>query len=376
MRSAENNVHTSVLVVHCAHISVVVPLCSADPSSAIQREPPAAATLEAKLRREGVDSSSVVDSGRERTAPERFSDTKHAQWSAYDMNRLDCAHNPVRTDVDEAVETEPSLKAELDALFSCVRGAASMSAGSSSAGVHATSEMEAEMGQVGATCLHSALLEMLAASTDEEVPHLWHDSAAAAVITVRARMGDADHGTWGDLAVAPPSLTFTPGGATAEAAAADGTCAECMEPLFTWPLESFAGVNDDSDEHSRCELRLLQGEDDGLLFGFENGISLVRFESTLRVASLSARAAATPAATTEAGPSSARGAGGSIADSTSDGASAGEQPKRQRKEEPRVVRGRELKEGLAKVASLYVHHKSAQAKAAMAAIPQGRRPHR
>ena len=51
------------------------------------------------------------------------------------------------------------------------------------------------------------------------------------------------------------------------------------------------------EERERCELRLLQGEDDSLLVGFKDAFDLVRFERTLRVAAASARAAeCTPAA--------------------------------------------------------------------------------
>ena len=324
--------------------------------------------VEPKLEK-GLDRSHIITAARDRhSVADPFLESEHSQWLAYNMDRRGERHDRVRADVEEATTAEPSLKAELEVLFRRVRRTASMPAGSSSAGVHATSEMEAEMAHVGASCLNSVFLELLAASSDEELPHIWAsvDTPAPAAIEVQARF----ESTWGTLAVAPPFLTFMPG--EAPAVAADSDCMECAEPL-SWNLASFAGVDDDSEEFEHCELRLLQGEDDGLLFGFENAIQLAAFERTLRVASLSARAAATPAAAAEAGASSARGAGGSIADTTSDGASAGEQPKRQRKEEPRVARGCELKEALAKVASLYGHHKSAEAKAAMRGIPQGKR---
>lgn len=232
------------------------------------------------------------------------------------------------------------------------------------------------MTQVGATCLNSALLELLAASADEEVPHLWHDDSSAAAITVPARLGDADHGSWGQLAVAPPHLTFTPGGATAEAAAADGgECGACdLEPLFYWPLDSFAGVDDDADEHGRYELRLLQGEDDGLLFGFENGIHLATFERTLRVAAMSARAAAASSLPTEqrAASSPAPSTPAPAAAQSSAAAQEMQGSKRQKRtEEPRVRKGRELKEALGKVASLFAREKKKEAQEQLGALGEG-----
>lgn len=62
------------------------------------------------------------------------------------------------------------------------------------------------------------------------------------------------------------------------------------DPL-QWSLSSFVGTNDDAEEHALCQLRLLQGDNDGLLFGFKHEIDLVRFERVLRTAARSARTA-------------------------------------------------------------------------------------
>eukprot|EP00966_Prymnesium_polylepis_P331418 7386970-Prymnesium_polylepis.1 len=215
-------------------------------------------------------------SGRVATEPERFSDSKYSKWSAYDMDRRDERHERIWDQVDEAAAAEPALKDELDALFARVHSAATAPSGSTSAGVLGSEELKHEMGQAAAACLHSALLEMLAASANEELPHIWAGLGAEAtptLATFQVRMGPAGCGSPGQLAVAPPNLTFTPvepphRGATS-APATDGLCMDCMETILSWPLTSFAGVHDDAEEAERFELRLLQGEDDGLLFGFE-----------------------------------------------------------------------------------------------------------
>ena len=84
-----------VLSAHVDHYCVLLSSTGGGPAT------PAAATLEAKLRREGVDASSVVGSERDRSVPERFSSTKHSQWSAYNMDRRDERHDRTLADVDE-----------------------------------------------------------------------------------------------------------------------------------------------------------------------------------------------------------------------------------------------------------------------------------
>ena len=313
----------------------------------------------------------MTDAARERSAPVRFTKTKYSQWSAYEMDRRGERHNRVWDNVEEAAKAEPTLKAELDALFSRVHGAAVRPESRPSASVLGSDELEDEMRHAGATLLNSALLEMLAASTGDELPHLWADpdaaeepAAASSMISVAVTF-DA---TAGDLAISPPSLTFTPYSQTTDAVTDAPECMGCTCDPMAWPLASFVGVNDDPEEHTRCELRLLQGEDDGLLFRFENAINLVTFERTLRVAATSARAAGGSVAST-AQPTPTHAAPAAAGSSTP--AQKAAEPKRQRTEEPRVRRGRELKEALSKVGSLFAHDKTRQAKDAMAAIPEG-----
>ena len=114
--------------------------------------------------------------------------------------------------IDQSLMTAGAaqLADELEALFRRVHkahGDASASA----------SELESEMQHVAATTLHAALIEVLGASTDEEIPHLWGEeqaapttaaaATAAVVHRVRARFGGAQDGSDGELAIAPPFLT-------------------------------------------------------------------------------------------------------------------------------------------------------------------------
>jgi hypothetical protein len=69
-------------------------------------------------------------------------------------------------------------------------------------------------------------------------------------------------------------LTWTPSAAEMMAMGACGLSEG--QPALEVPLARFVGVDDDADEHDRNQLRVLQGEgDDGILFGFENAISLI-----------------------------------------------------------------------------------------------------
>ena len=225
--------------------------------------------LQARLRREGVQESSVVEGPRQRDRPDFFSASKYARWSEFDMARLNGRHDAIRIDIEDVLKAEPLLSRELEELYSRVHAAVSPPDDARTSGVSSSDELEAEMAHVGAACLQASLMELLAASTDEEVPHLWNDDAAAAM-AVRARLGDVACGAWGELAIAPPLLIFRADG-VAGAACEPDQCGGCeVEPqVLSWPLASFVGVDDDADEHARCELRLLSGEDDGLLFALK-----------------------------------------------------------------------------------------------------------
>eukprot|EP00966_Prymnesium_polylepis_P160613 3712763-Prymnesium_polylepis.1 len=142
-------------------------------------------------------------SGRATLPPDRFSASKESQWSAYQMDRRGVRHDRVWDEVEEAAATEPSLKAKLEVLFARVHGAATAPSDSSQAGVLGSEELKHEMGQAAAACLHSALLEMLAASRSEELPHIWAEPDAVAAPTLamfNVRMGPADGGSSGQLA--------------------------------------------------------------------------------------------------------------------------------------------------------------------------------
>jgi hypothetical protein len=320
---------------------------------------------------------------RARKAPERFSESDYSQWSAYDMSRRDGRHAAVYAAVDEARSSEPALAAELEALFSRVRATTSETAGADPA-----SELIGEMERVAATTLHSALLEMLQTSgvTGEDC-HIWTaGSSTAAVSTFAACRPDPSGGNatvWGELQFAPPSLTWIPDPESVEKAVKCqqtelkqcGSCdvLEGASDSISWQLSSFAGVNDDPVEHSLNQLRLLQGEDDGLLFGFETPSDVALFERTLRIAATSAVAAV--AGLGESFPREASVSAVPVAHERA--ASQTEAPpiataKRQKRtEEPRVRRGRELREALTNVAKLYSHDRTQQARAAFAAIPDG-----
>jgi hypothetical protein len=271
---------------------------------------------------------------RTRTAPDRFSESEYSQWSAYDLSRIGARHDRVHEDVAEACAAEPALAAELGKLFSGLRTAAS-----AAAGTDPTSEFVGEMERVAATTLHSALLECLQASgVMEEHCHIWADEPAAALLDIPAYLPDPSgisRPASGRLQILPPHLIWTAvpvqedaagsiavedaeaeeeeeipatldddgnvitpacvvlpardsvgGGGEATSAPREGqhseaaTCESCewWPQEASWELASFSGVNEDADEHAECQLRLLQGEDDGLLFGFQNETDLVRFE--------------------------------------------------------------------------------------------------
>ena len=320
----------------------------------------------------GVDRKNILPDGtvRDRVEPDRFADTEYSTFSDYELRRLGVRHDGVTDqDIDEARTEEPSLAAELEALFARARETASASTGSDPA-----SEVVGKMERAAAIALHSALLEcMRAAGVDEESSGIWSEDVQRANFSVPACFPDpcvpTEQIQWGQLVFAPPALKWTP---AAEGASGSASSSTCTMSEMEWPLASFSGTHDDSDEAAACQLRLLQGEDDGLLFGFMNAVDLVSFERTLRVAASSARAAVDASAPMAMDPppcvpsESTAGAG-------SESVAVSSKPKRQkRSEEPRVQRGRELRGALQKVAKLYSHDKTRQAKEAFRAIPEGK----
>lgn len=317
-----------------------------------------------------VDTGLIIDGPRARSEPDRFADSEYSTFTEYELSRLGERHAGVTIDdVDKAREAEPSLAAQLDSLFARVRAAASAPTGSDPA-----SELVGEMERAAATTLHAALLECVrAAGIDEESNGIWTDDLVRANVAVMACLPDAqvpvEKRQWGKLVFAPPNLQWIP---TAEpVAVSDDIC-----PLdeMEWPLVSFSGTADDADEAAACQLRLLQGEDDGLLVGFENETDLIVFERTLRLAATSARAALlTPQSTPVAMDSPAPLPAGATVSPATDVAQGSNVPKRQkRSEEPRVQRGRELRTALQSVAKLYRCDKRRQAKEAFKAIPEGK----
>jgi hypothetical protein len=146
------------------------------------------------------------------TAPERFAETSFSQWSVAEMARRDERHGRVW---EEAVAQEPALAAELEKLFSRAREQPLPSA--TVAGGGASDEVEGEMARAAATTLHAALLELISLSqTDDEMSHIWTDEAPPPALRVRAYIytgGCVDEQRWGELAIAPPMLTWTPSAA-------------------------------------------------------------------------------------------------------------------------------------------------------------------
>jgi len=170
-----------------------------------------------------------------------------------------------------------------------------------------------------------------------------------------------------------------------DTAESNGICGPCGD--FQWPLDSFVGVHDDEEERQRSELRLLQGEDDGLLFAFKNGVDAAKLERTLRIAAASAAAAASTRMNNSEATSDGTDSAGAPADFATSasangfGSAEGSQhsatlhasSKRQRTsvETGRMRKGRELRQALSEVASLLAHDKSKQAKEALSAIEPG-----
>jgi hypothetical protein len=294
------------------------------------------------------------------TAPERFAETIYSHWSIAEMARRDERHGRVW---EEAVAQEPALAAELEKLFTRAREQTPPSATVASGG--ASDELEGEMARAAATTLHAALLELLGLSqTGDEMSHIWSDEAPPPALSVRAYIftgGCVDEQSWGVLAITPPLLTWTADAADTVAVGACGLGEG--QPVLEVPLVRFVGVDDDADEHDRNQLRLLQGEgDDGILFGFENEISLIAFERTLRVAVMASRATTTypPPATTAAAaapPAAPRATTSAPAAPSASNSHTPAPSKQPRREEPRVRKGRELREALGEISTLFVREK-------------------
>ena len=310
---------------------------------------------------------------RPRMPTAHFMHIEYAGWSGYQLKRLGHRHERTLTREDasrEAKEAEPSLSAELEQMFEKLRAMLS-GAGASADGsaTDATDELAGEMERAAAVSLHGALLELLTASNSEpEHAHIWarDDEATAVLFSMRAHF-EGDPGT---LTIKPPMLEFA-----ADALPLDELSCQ-MADVQDWRLESFVGVHDDAEEHARFELRLLQGEDDGLLFRFADAIAAATFERVLRVAAASARASASASASATATAATATAttatAAATITAATAAApAVAAAAPKRTRTETARMRKGRELREALAKVASLLSAHKQKEAKEAFAAIPGG-----
>ena len=302
----------------------------------------------------------------ERSKPERFMHSDHAQWSAFAVSQLGSRQGSTPKDLEEAHTSEPKLSAELSELFSRLRQCASDATKSDPA-----SELVGEMERTAATALHAALHECLSASgVDEESSHIWSDEPAPIAFSVSACMPEltGSAAAWGQLVIAPPSLKWI----------SPSPAEECMACEMEWPLVSFAGTHDDADKAAAYQLRLLQGEDDGLLFGFKHPIDLICFERSFRAAAMSASVAAhttsTTPATTSTTPAATTPAAFAFATATPTvPPTAPTNTKRQKRtEEPRVQRGRELKAALEKVSKLYANDKMRQAKEAFKAIPEGK----
>eukprot|EP00966_Prymnesium_polylepis_P233074 5390306-Prymnesium_polylepis.1 len=145
--------------------------------------------------------------------------------------------------VHEAERAEPQLSHELDALFSRLRDSI---ARSDSAGSAPDEALDGEMERTAAVALHGALLELLAAAPPgKEHLHIWAEEPPA-ILSFPARM-PLYSAEWGTLTIQPPMLVF--------ASDAADTCGVGTQ---AWPLASFAGADDDEEERTRCELRLLQ----------------------------------------------------------------------------------------------------------------------
>eukprot|EP00966_Prymnesium_polylepis_P290003 6698924-Prymnesium_polylepis.1 len=211
-------------------------------------------------------STSNETAERLRTAARRQPKARPEWWPEdYQPAALRCRATGIRrsllSEIEEAARAEPELAIELEDLFTVIGGTVAD-------GAALDDSLEAEMERTAALLAHAALVEQLASTeTNEEHAYIWAEAAPSAILSTPARM-EVDHSeAWGMLTIEPPLLKFS----TAVEEASEQLCSVGdME----WPLASFAGAHDDAVERARCELRLLQGEDDGLVFGFRKATDL------------------------------------------------------------------------------------------------------
>ena len=151
-----------------------------------------------------LSSDNVLEHSRATSEPELFSESKHSQWSAYDLSRIGERHEAEA--VEEAHAAEPGLAASLEELYARLRAVAS-----STSAMDPTSKLVGEMERAAATALHAALIECLAsAGMDEESVHIWAgDDAPLQTFTVPASMPHSSAPSiinGGQLQIAPPFL--------------------------------------------------------------------------------------------------------------------------------------------------------------------------
>lgn len=243
-----------------------------------------ASTSTSGAHQEDPDAQQHRRPSRTRTPTAHYMHSKHAGWSEYELGRSGRRHERTREDVaNEATTAEPALSAELEQIFMKLRRTVLSDANASADGraTDATDELAGEMERAAAVSMHGALLELLAASNAEpEHANIWarDNEATPALFSVRAHFNGAP----GTLTIKPPMLDFA-----VDARPPDELRCQMVD-VQEWPLESFVGVYDDAEEQARFELRLLQGEDDGLLFCFADAIAAASFERMLRVAAASA----------------------------------------------------------------------------------------
>jgi len=130
----------------------------------------------------------------ERRVPTFFIHSTESQWSEYDTVRAGYKHDRVHEQISEAGSLEPQLKAKLESLFAHVcSGHISPDTSSNEVNV-----LGGEMERTAAIALHSALLELLAATkAEQEHAHIWCDDESPCVFKVSARLVDVSD-AWGE----------------------------------------------------------------------------------------------------------------------------------------------------------------------------------
>jgi len=131
----------------------------------------------------------------ERRVPTFFIHSTESQWSEYDTVRAGYKHDRVHEQISEAGSLEPQLKAKLESLFAHVYSSGHISPDTSSNEVNV---LGGEMERTAAIALHSALLELLAATkAEQEHAHIWCDDESPCVFKVSARLVDVSD-AWGE----------------------------------------------------------------------------------------------------------------------------------------------------------------------------------